>query len=124
MIDNARKRVGLTEDVVFHVGRFEEVALPQAVFDGLFSATAFHWLDPRVSWGKAASHLKPGGLLALLTHSAVHDERSAEADRRFLDVLRRYAPTVAAGLKPPGTWTRSWRVLQERAATLPRSGTG
>ena len=93
MIEAARRRVGSTQAVTFHLERFEDVALPHEAFDAVFSATAFHWLDPRVSWRKAASHLKPGGLLALLTHTSVHDERSAEAGAEFRALLREYAPS-------------------------------
>jgi SAM-dependent methyltransferase len=96
MIAAARRRVRSVDRVTFHVGRFEDVALPREGFDALFSATAFHWLDPRISWSKAASHLKPGGLLALLTHTTVHDERSAEAEEGFRELLQHYAPSVAA----------------------------
>ena len=82
------------DNVRFHVGRFEDVAFPEEAFDALFSATAFHWVDPRVGWAKAASHLRPGGLLALLAHMTVHDERSVAADEGFRALLRKHAPTV------------------------------
>jgi len=101
MIAMAERRVGSTDRVVFHVGRFEDLPLPNAGFDALFSATAFHWLDARVSWTKAASHLRPRGLLALLTHTSVRDERSTESERAFRELLRKYAPAVTEGWPPP-----------------------
>ena len=61
----ARERVG--GGVRFHHGRFEEVELPGG-YEALFSATAFHWVDPAVGWAKAARLLRPGGVLALLSH--------------------------------------------------------
>ena len=95
MIEQAKRRVGgRGGDVRFHIGRFEDAALPEASFDALFSATAFHWVDPRIGWTKAASHLRPGGLLALLAHMTVHDERSVAADEGFRALLRKHAPTV------------------------------
>ena len=94
MIEQAKRRVGGRGDVRFHIGRFEDVALPEAAFDALFSATAFHWVDPRIGWTKAASHLRPGGLLALLAHMTVHDGRSVAADEGFRALLRKHAPTV------------------------------
>ena len=97
MIEQAKRRVGGRGDVRFHVGRFEDVALPQEAFDAVFSATAFHWVDPLVGWTKAASHLRPGGLLALFAHMTVHDERSVAADEGFRELLRKHAPTVAEG---------------------------
>ena len=78
MVAVARRAVG-DAPVTFHIGRFEDVDLPAGAFDALFSATAFHWVDPRVGWVKAARLLRPGGTLALLTHvvdstGPLHDE--------------------------------------------------
>ena len=95
MIALARKRTGDADYVTFHVGRFEEVTLPDEAFEAVFSATAFHWLDARVSWRKVASHLKPGGLLALLTHTSVPHDESREVDEGFRALLLQYAPAAA-----------------------------
>ena len=100
MIEQAKRRVGGRNDVRFHVGRFEDVALPEKAFDAVFSATAFHWVDPLIGWAKTASHLRPGGLLALLSHLIVQDERSAVADKGFRELLRKHAPTVAQAHPP------------------------
>ena len=48
-----------------------------------------------------ASSLRPGGLLALLTHTTLHDERSAEEEAGFRALLREYAPAVAERQSPP-----------------------
>jgi SAM-dependent methyltransferase len=98
MIEAARKRIGPTDRVTFHISRFEEVALPDEAFRAVFSATAFHWLDPEVSWRKAASHLEPGGVIALLTHVGLHDEHGAEEE--FRAALHEHAPGVADGWHP------------------------
>jgi SAM-dependent methyltransferase len=100
MIAAAEQRLGATDAVTFHVGRFEDVDLPESAYDALFSATAFHWVDPEVGWAKAASHLKPGGLLALLTHIALRDEQSAAIHDELRAVLRHHAPDAAARLPP------------------------
>ena len=63
MIAVAQRRVGKTDAVSFHLGRFEDVDLPDKSFDAVFSATAFHWVDPAVGWAKAAAYLRIGGLL-------------------------------------------------------------
>ena len=97
MIEQAKRRVGGRGDVRFHVGRFEDVAFCEEAFEAVFSATAFHWVDPLIGWTKAASHLRPGGLLALLAYMTVQDERSAAADEGFRELLRKHAPTVAEG---------------------------
>jgi ubiquinone/menaquinone biosynthesis C-methylase UbiE len=67
LVEVARRRVA-SSPVRFHVGRFEDVELPAGAFEAVFSATAFHWVDPDVSWTKAARLLRPGGVIALLTH--------------------------------------------------------
>ena len=100
MIAAARRRIGDTGSVTFHVGRFEDVDLPEQAFDALFSATAFHWVDPKVGWPKAASHLKSGGLLALLAYVGVSDEESAGLQRELLEALRLRAPEIAGAWKP------------------------
>ena len=56
--------------MTFHLGRFEDVELPAGAYDAIFSATAFHWVDPAVGWAKVAGLLRPGGTFALLTHLA------------------------------------------------------
>jgi hypothetical protein len=88
--------VGETDAVTFHLGRFEDVDLPDQPFDAVFSATAFHWVDPTVGWVKAAALLKIDGLLALLSHLNVRDEQSPEVEDEFLALLRKHAPEVGA----------------------------
>jgi SAM-dependent methyltransferase len=100
MIEAARRRVGATAAVTFHVGRFEDVTLPEEAFEAVFAGTAFHWVDPEIGWAKAASHLKPAGLLALLAYMTVQDESSAAAEEGFLAVLRKHAPELADGWRP------------------------
>ena len=50
MIAAARRRVGDAPNVRFHHGRFEDVALAEDAYDAVFSATAFHWVEPEVGW--------------------------------------------------------------------------
>jgi SAM-dependent methyltransferase len=101
MIEAARKRLGgATEQVRFHTGRFEDVALPDGAFAALFAAAAFHWIDPEIGWRKAASCLARGGVLALLAHCGMSDGEGAEAEAGFRDVLRKHAPEVADSLPP------------------------
>ena len=68
LVGIAKRRVG-SASVRFHVTRFEDVALPEAAFEAVFSAAAFHWVDPAIGWSKVARLLKPGGVLALLGHT-------------------------------------------------------
>jgi ubiquinone/menaquinone biosynthesis C-methylase UbiE len=97
MIRLARRRVGDGAPVRFHHGRFEDVALPQGAFAAVFSATAFHWVEPEVGWARAAGLLRPSGVLALLQYSEVADERTDEDRQALHAALGKVAPDIAAG---------------------------
>jgi ubiquinone/menaquinone biosynthesis C-methylase UbiE len=92
LVEIARARVP-GSSVRFHLGRFEDVELPAAAFEAVFSATAFHWVDPDVSWAKAARLLRPGGVLALLTHVG---GSMLEVDAELLAAWREVLPEAAA----------------------------
>jgi SAM-dependent methyltransferase len=91
----AQRRLGEAEAVTFHIGRFEDVDLPDLGFDAVFSATAFHWVEPKVGWAKAAAHLREGAVLALLVHTALRDEETAAVHEHFVEALRAHAPKLA-----------------------------
>ncbi len=65
LITVARERLAPFPNVQFAVGAFEELPLPDAAYDLLFSAQAFHWIDLVVGLPKAHRVLTPGGTLAL-----------------------------------------------------------
>jgi SAM-dependent methyltransferase len=69
MADRARERFKSAPFVLEPV-RFEDWE-PTGTVDLVFSATAFHWVDPNVRWSKSASILNPGGHIALATHRTV-----------------------------------------------------
>ncbi len=100
MIEAARRRVGGAPSVRFHVGRFEDLELPADGYAALFSATAFHWIDPSVGWRKASDVLEPGGVLALLAHGGVPDGRTPGVDAEFRANIAKHAPRIAATLPP------------------------
>ncbi len=124
MIAVAQRRVGETDAVRFHLGRFEDVELSDHVFDAVFSATAFHWVDPAVVWVKAAAHLKTDALLALLSHLNVRDEQPTEVHDEFLALLRKHAPEVAAEWRHPLSSISSSQAFQSGAVMHLRYGTG
>ncbi|GAA2756059.1 class I SAM-dependent methyltransferase [Actinopolymorpha rutila] len=67
----------LDEDTGFVVRGdfFEEYAGEEGPFAAIWSANAFHWVDPAVSYEKAASLLAPGGHLVLIwTHPILADD--------------------------------------------------
>jgi SAM-dependent methyltransferase len=73
MITAARQPLG-GSPVLFEVVSFEELDAPDASFDLIVSATAFHWLDPEVKFAKSARLLKAGGWLALLSTEERYDD--------------------------------------------------
>jgi ubiquinone/menaquinone biosynthesis C-methylase UbiE len=76
--------------------RFEDALIPHSHFRAVFSASAFHWLDPAVSWEKAARVLVPGGTLALIQYCGLQQERSIRDQEVLLSALARIAPEIAA----------------------------
>ena len=85
----------------FHLTTFEDTDLPEGAFEAVFSAAAFHWVDPSVGWRKAALLLRPGGLLALINHMTVIDERTAASEAALWEVLGVHAPEIRASFTEP-----------------------
>ncbi len=78
--------------------RFEDWPLPAEQFDLVFSATAFHWLDPAVRLAKCAAALRPGGALAVVATDHVEGGTSqffADAQECY----ERHMPGTPAGLR-------------------------
>jgi ubiquinone/menaquinone biosynthesis C-methylase UbiE len=83
-------------EVEFVNARFEDAPLASSQFRAVFSAAAFHWLDPDVGWGKAARVLAPGGTLALLQYCGLEEERSIRDQDELLSGLAKVAPEIAS----------------------------
>jgi SAM-dependent methyltransferase len=96
LIEIARRGLDGPGEVKFVNRRFEDAALSGGAFAAVFSASAFHWTDPDVSWGRVAHALAPDGLLALVQYSAVRDPRTATDDDALMAALARAAPAIAA----------------------------
>jgi len=94
MIRLAERRVGEDAAVHFHRGKFEEVTLPRRAFAAVFSATAFHWIEPSVGWARAADLLAPGGMLGLLQHCDVSDASTVDGWRALNAALVKVAPGI------------------------------
>jgi ubiquinone/menaquinone biosynthesis C-methylase UbiE len=76
--------------------RFEDASCPREHFRAVFSASALHWVDPKVSWRKIADVLVPGGTLALISYFGLDEQRSKPDRDAVLAAVRRVAPDVAA----------------------------
>jgi SAM-dependent methyltransferase len=93
----ARATQNLAGGVEFVNAKLEDAALPRGQFQAVFSASAFHWVDPEVSWQKAADALVPGGTLALVQYFGLEEPRSRPDQEAVLAAIRKVAPDIAAG---------------------------
>jgi SAM-dependent methyltransferase len=64
----AKRNCQAWPNVSFKVARFEDAFLDAEHYDLIYSAQAFHWVDPEVRLRKAARLLKQTGSLALLNN--------------------------------------------------------
>jgi SAM-dependent methyltransferase len=64
----ARENCQPYPDVDFEVVAFEDWEAPEAAFDLVMSATAWHWVPPEIGYVKAAQALKHSGFLAIFSN--------------------------------------------------------
>jgi ubiquinone/menaquinone biosynthesis C-methylase UbiE len=92
----ARQNLEGAGQVEFVNGWFEDAALPRGQYRAVFSASAFHWIDPEVSWQRAADVLVPGGTLALIQYFGLEEPRTRPDQEAALAAIRKVAPDLAA----------------------------
>ena len=95
LIALARQNLEGAGKVEFVNAQFEDALLPREQFQAVFSASAFHWVDPEVSWQKAADVLVPGGTLALVQYCGIEEPRSKRDQEASLAAIRKVAPDIA-----------------------------
>jgi ubiquinone/menaquinone biosynthesis C-methylase UbiE len=108
LIALARRNLDGAGAVEFVNAQFEDAPLPREQFQAVFSASAFHWVNPEVSWQKAADVLVPGGTLALVQYLGLEEPRSEEDQEAVLAAMRTVAPDIAA----------DWPAYRDLDATL------
>jgi len=100
MVALARENLAAFANVRVEHATFEDWSVPGEPFDLVFSATAWHWVDPAVRVGRARAALRPGGALAV-----VHTHHVAGAGDAFLaDVqacYERWMPGTSPGQRLP-----------------------
>jgi SAM-dependent methyltransferase len=96
LLARAREQLEGLGEVQFVNARLEDALLPAARYAAVFSASAIHWVDPDVSWRKAADALGDDGSLALLSYFGLEDPRSAGDQQALRAAVERIAPEVAA----------------------------
>jgi SAM-dependent methyltransferase len=97
----ARRRLAAFPLVEVVQSDFHRWAPEPGEFDMVFSASAFHWIDPAVGYPKAHDALRPDGLLALAWS---HGVRGRGRSARFRDATEamyaRHAPSLALKAGP------------------------
>jgi SAM-dependent methyltransferase len=78
------------------VARFEDAAIPEAQFDLVVSATAFHWITPAVGLLKSAAALRDDGWLALWWNLYSDECRPDPFGQALEPILLRKAPGLFA----------------------------
>jgi ubiquinone/menaquinone biosynthesis C-methylase UbiE len=108
LIALARQNLAGAGEVEFVNAQFEDALLPREQFQAVFSASAFHWVDPKVSWQKAADVLVRGGTLALVSFFGLEELRTKQDQDASLAAMRKVAPDIAA----------NWPTYRDLDATL------
>jgi SAM-dependent methyltransferase len=104
----ARQNLAGAGPVDFVNAQFEEAPLPRGRFKAVFSASAFHWIDPKTGWQKVADLLVSGGTLALVQYFGLEEPRTKHDQDACLAAVRKVAPDIAA----------TWPVYRDLDATL------
>ncbi len=97
----ARANLANFPNVTVHQTNFERFSHPPASYDLLLSATAFHWVDPKIRFRKAHELLKPRGALALFWHRPVQTEASRDFTGAVQHIYKTVAPELTSDYVPP-----------------------
>ena len=108
LIARAGDQLNGVGEVQFVNARLENASLPRAHYSAVFSASAIHWIDPDVSWRKAADALVDRGSLALVSYFGLDDPRSADDQQALRAAMTTIAPELAA----------DWPTYRDLACTL------
>jgi SAM-dependent methyltransferase len=83
--------IARSHGVEVEIAAFEAWDAAGRTFDRVASAQAWHWLDPPIATAKAASVLRPGGILGLIWNAGCQPDDLADALERV------YESVVPAG---------------------------
>jgi len=112
----ARRNLARFDSVEVVTAAFEDWPLPDEPFDLVFSATAFHWVDPTVRVSKSAEALRSGGLLATVgTHHIAGGSEAFFVASQYC--YERFDPAT-----PPGLRQQSASEMPEDDRELASSG--
>ena len=98
-------------EVHVHITEFEEFHFEPKSYDLLFSAQAFHWVDPSTRMRRASSALREGGYLAL-----IYNYTPEPNDRALLDLSKLLAAESGGRLDDPWDRASDIRLWEEEIA--------
>jgi len=93
----------------------------------VFSATAFHWVDPAVGCANAARVLRRPGILPFLSHVFMADERARPAREALARIygadwrIRTADALIEQALELSGNISDVWAWLENPAIGLPEA---
>jgi SAM-dependent methyltransferase len=119
MANLARQKLAAYPLVDIQTAAFEDWQLEEEAFDLAFSATAFHWIDPAISYQKTARALKPSGALALFWHVHV---QSAASRGFFEEVQQIYMQLVPEQPEKYGPLLWPHEVTEPTRAEIEQTG--
>ncbi|MBI1815483.1 MAG: class I SAM-dependent methyltransferase [Deltaproteobacteria bacterium] len=93
LADLARRRLQDDPHAVVVTTTFEEWSVEAEVFDLVYAAQSFHWIDASVRLVKSAQALKPGGTLAIFGNRPLPG--AAEVDADIQKAYAKHAPPLA-----------------------------
>lgn len=94
LAERLTERAGDAADLEVIVSTLEQADVPEATFDLVVSATAFHWVDPAVGLPKSAELLVDGGFLALWWTIFGDDARPDPFHEALKEILEIKAPEL------------------------------
>jgi SAM-dependent methyltransferase len=94
----ARRNLAAYPNVEVRIGAFEAESLPEAAFDLVVSATAFHWVAPE-SYPKLARVLRPEGAIALFWNKHIAGAVDGGFFDRIQPIYREHVPEFAGDWK-------------------------
>lgn len=90
----ARRKLTAYPQVEVRIGAFENWPTEENAFDLVISATAFHWIDPKMAYPKTARALRSGVAIALFWNEHVQSDKSGDFFEAAQEIYRREAPAI------------------------------
>jgi ubiquinone/menaquinone biosynthesis C-methylase UbiE len=93
MVKFAQQKFAQYTNVEVINASFEVIELTKNHFDLIYSATAFHWIDPKVKYAKSHELLKQAGYLAIIGTEHVSDEHGDDFFHATQPLYNKWIPS-------------------------------